>query len=169
MIKPHLDPSRTTPTGMLRYAIEFFAAGCVVDDKLGADSEYAPTPANYLIGHAIELTLKAYLLQQGMALEDIRKYPLGHSLTGCFEAAEQRGMHQHFQLTDDDRDVLRTLDHLYSSKQLEYIETGSKEVPVFGPLTDLGLRLVRGVAQAIEHGESLLSNTPAGKVLARFL
>src|SRR5689334_19771016 len=96
--KSHSDPQRTTPLGMFRFALEFFASGCVVDDDLGVGEHYATAPANYLIGHSIELVLKAYLLQRGVPLEEIRKRPLSHSLTGCFKAAEERGFQQHFQL-----------------------------------------------------------------------
>jgi hypothetical protein len=60
---------------MLRYAIEFYAAALATDDAIGDMDGYeitAPTPVNNLIGHAIELGLKAYLLHSGHSLADIR-------------------------------------------------------------------------------------------------
>jgi hypothetical protein len=59
--KSFTDPARTTAIGMLRYAIEFYAAALAADRAIGDMGGYeitAPTPLNYLIGHAIELGLK---------------------------------------------------------------------------------------------------------------
>jgi hypothetical protein len=50
---------RATAHGTLRYAIEYYAAAKVVAEKFG-DS----VPAQFLIGHSIELALKAFLLHQ---------------------------------------------------------------------------------------------------------
>jgi hypothetical protein len=69
-LKSHLDPLRTTPIGMARYAIDFYAAAIAVDDRLGDQPGHeiiAPAPAYYLLGHALELGLKAYLLEKGIA------------------------------------------------------------------------------------------------------
>jgi len=153
---------------MFRYALEFFAAGLSVNDDLEVGEDYATAPANYLIGHSIELVLKAYLLQQGVSLEDVR-YRLAHSLTRCFKAAEERGIQQHFQLTTDDDELLHTLDALYSDKQFEYIETGAKRIPAWGELTGLAKRLLLAVAPTIEHGLSLIERTRAGEKLRTFL
>jgi hypothetical protein len=62
MAKTPSDASRTTSTGMFRYALEFFAAGIVTDDQLAGKESHTLTPANYLVGHSIELVFKAYLL-----------------------------------------------------------------------------------------------------------
>ena len=61
----HNDPLRTTPLGMIRYAHEFMEAALAVDEKMGSKPGFeivAPIPALYLLGHSIELSLKAYLL-----------------------------------------------------------------------------------------------------------
>jgi hypothetical protein len=54
-------PAPSSAIGMLRYAIEFYAAALAADRAIGDMGGYeitAPTPLNYLIGHAIELGLK---------------------------------------------------------------------------------------------------------------
>jgi hypothetical protein len=163
--KSHSDPERTTPLGMFRYALEFFAAGCSVDDDIGVREDYSTAPANYLIGHSIELVLKAYLLQHGVSLKEIRERPLSHSLTGCFKAAEERGFQQHFQLAMSECELLHKLDALYSDKQFEYIETGRQPVLMWGELTQLGNRLLLAVAPTIEHAQSFIDRMPAAKKL----
>ena len=129
--KSFTDPQRSTPIGMMRYSIEFYAAAIATDRAIGDMDGYeisAPTPVNYLIGHAIELGLKAYLLQQGVGLGGIRK--IGHQLCTAYDEARARGLDNHFKPKDGDISVLQTLDALYLDKQFEYIETGLKTFPV---------------------------------------
>jgi hypothetical protein len=125
--KSHLDRSRTTPVGMMRYAIDFYAAALAVDDALGSQPGYeiiAPAPAYYLLGHAFELALKAYLLEVGKSLVHV-KQALRHDLDRCLAEAEEAGLSTEVPLSHADRDVVRVLNALYSDKQFEYIETGA--------------------------------------------
>lgn len=164
------DPERTTPTGMLRYAFEFYAAGMAADDVLIEDREYEQMPAIpvfYLVGHAIELGLKAFLLQQGVTLNEIRdpkKY--GHNLQPAYEEALQRGLDKHFIAPGESEAAFKILDVLYSSKEFEYVETGSKVFPVFGQLQAFASPLLVAIAQNIEHGPRLLQ-TRAGRFVTR--
>jgi hypothetical protein len=48
---------QTTPLGLLRYAIEYYAAADAADDSIGDDHRYdihAPMVVNFLVGQAIE-------------------------------------------------------------------------------------------------------------------
>jgi len=75
------DIVRVIPLGMLRYAIEYYDAAKVVTEKRGDC-----VPGRFLLGHAIELALKAFLLQQGKTESFIRG--VGHGLTACLASAE---------------------------------------------------------------------------------
>jgi hypothetical protein len=155
--KSFTDPARTTPVGMLRYAIEFYAAAIATDAAIGDIDGYeitAPTPVNYLMGHAIELGLKAYLLQQGAELD--RVINIGHRLCVAYEDARKAGLDAHFLPEGEDISVLVALDALYSDNQFGYIETGPKTFPVFGPLRHFARELLLGVTKAIPKGELLL-------------
>jgi hypothetical protein len=167
--KSFTDPARTRPIGMLRYAIEFYAAALATDDAIGAMDGYeitAPTPVNYLIGHAIELGLKAYLLHRGRSLADIKF--MGHRLCLAYNEARKDGLDAHFQPEAEDVSVLDALDTLYSDKQFEYIETGCKTFPVFGPLQHFARELLLGVTRAIPQGELFLREQyKAGQLLLR--
>lgn len=157
MVKSFTDPTRTTPVGMLRYAVEFYAAAIATDDAIGDTDGYeitAPTPVNYLIGHAIELGFKAYLLQKGRTLADIKA--IGHRLCFAYEDARKLELDNYFAPDAVDGDVLPVLDVLYSDKQFEYIETGPKSFPVFGPLQFFARELLVSVAKAIPQGDTLL-------------
>jgi hypothetical protein len=142
---------------MLRYAIEFYAAAIATDEAIGDIDGYeisAPTPVNYLIGHAIELGLKAYLLQHGVGLDGIKR--IGHRLCLAYSEARNHGIDDHFKPEDGDISVLEVLDALYSDKQFEYIETGPKTFPVFGPLKNFAQDLLIGVTKSIPSGEGFL-------------
>jgi hypothetical protein len=142
---------------MLRYAIEFYAAAIATDDAIGDTDGYeisAPTPVNYLIGHAIELGLKAYLLQKGRSLTNIKA--VGHRLCLAYDDARKPGLDHYFAPDAVDGDVLPVLDALYSDKQFEYIEAGPKSFPVFGPLQFFACELLLSVARAIPHGDTLV-------------
>lgn len=142
---------------MLRYAIEFYAAAIATDDAIGDMKGHeiiAPISVNYLVGHSIELALKAYVLQSGGDLALIKT--IGHRLREGYRVACERGLNEHFRPTDDHMAVLEVMDVLYSDKQFEYIETGAKQFPVFGPLQDFARGLLLGVAGAIPNGDVFL-------------
>jgi hypothetical protein len=68
----------------------------------------------YLVGHSIELSLKAFLLFHGVSLRELRiKY--GHDLRKCFEKAEELGLRNHVLIDDMELEAFHVLDDLYSS------------------------------------------------------
>ncbi len=168
--RPHLDPDRTTPLGTLRYAIEFYAAAIATDDAIGdmpGHEAIAPITVNYLIGHAIELGFKAYLLHCRVPLDHI-KNKIGHRLVQARDEAMALGLGSHFQPKAEWGDVLEVLSDLYSDKQFEYIETGSKLFPIFGPLQGYAAGLLRAVAGVVPSGDLLLrENHKPGAILAK--
>jgi hypothetical protein len=109
---------------------------------------------NYLIGHSIELALKAYVSHAGGDLALLRK--IGHHLREGYCVACELGLNDHYLPTDEHMALLEVLDVLYSDKQLEYIETGAKQFPVYGPLQDFACQLLLAVANAIPHGTGFL-------------
>ena len=143
----HNDPQRTTPLGMIRYAHEFMEAALAVDEKMGSKPGFeiiAPIPVLYLLGHSIELSLKAYLLSQGLTLRQVRN--LNHDLHACKRKAKELGLLNHVQFIGPEEEALEILNGLYSTKQLEYIVTGTKQFPLFGLVELFSARLFNAVA-----------------------
>jgi hypothetical protein len=143
----HDDPSRTTPLGMIRYAHEFMEAALAVDEKIGHQPGFeivAPIPALYLIGHSIELSLKAYMLSQGVTLRQLRHF--GHDLHVCIRKAKELGLLSHVQFSVAEEGAFGILDDLYSTKQLEYIVTGAKQFPLFGLVEVFAAKLFNAVS-----------------------
>lgn len=147
----HDDPNRTTPIGLVRYACEFFEAALAADEKLGNKSSYeiiAPIPVMFLIGQSIELALKAYLLSKGIELRKLR-HDYGHELHKSLRKAKELGLFEAISLSSEDIGIVELLDSLYSTKQLQYIVTGAKTFPVFGPLEKVARKLVYGIAPIV--------------------
>jgi hypothetical protein len=149
----HDDPSRTTPLGMVRYSHEFMEAALAVDEKIGTRPGFeivAPIPALYLVGHSIELSLKAYLLHQGVPLHELRsKRHFGHSLHICLRKAKEIGLLNHVKFSGQEEGAFEILDNLYSTKQLEYIVTGAKHFPIFGLVELFAVKLFNAVSSIV--------------------
>jgi hypothetical protein len=156
----HEDASRTTPVGLARFATEFMEAALAADDKMGLKLGFesvAPTPVMFLVGQAIELALKAYLLAQGESLRSLRR-DYGHELHRSVRKCKELGFQPLLQLSEEEAKVLALLDALYSSKQLQYIVTGSKVYPMFGPLQRVALKLIHGAGAHVGYPVRNLPN-----------
>jgi len=151
MPHPHEDVTRTTPLGLARYASEFMEAALAADDKMGKKSGHeivAPVPVMFLVGQAIELSLKSFLLSRGVSLHKLRR-DYGHNLHRSLRKAKELGLGSLVQFTEEEQSVLSLLDNLYSSKQLQYIITGATTFPVFGPLERAALKLIHAVGTEV--------------------
>lgn len=123
-MKIHNDPKRTTPIGLLRYAWEIFDTALAADDEIGRRPGFeiiAPVPVMYLVGHSIELALKAYLVHEGVSLDELPTKKYGHNLEKCFDSASQLGLSNIVQVEEGEIDAMKVLNELYSTKQLNYI------------------------------------------------
>jgi len=157
----HDDPCRTTAIGMVRYAVEFMQAALAADDGMGnraRNEVVAPIPVMFLVGQAIELALKAYLLSQGVPLRQLRR-EYGHELHRSLRKAKELGLGKIVAISADDEYVLSLLDDLYASKQLQYIVTGAKIFPVFGPLERVALQLIHAVGTSVGYRTDDLPRT----------
>jgi hypothetical protein len=130
--------SQTTPFGLWRYARDFADAG----DAAYEVARYQPfVPAYYLMGHSIELSLKAFLLGAGVPLDELKR-DFGHDLSALLDRAHHLGLAQEVQLSDIDGGVIRLLGFEYRTKRFEYIRTGLLSLPEWQKLQPLTHRLV---------------------------
>ena len=154
------DPSRTTPIGLLRFGAEFMEAALAADEKMGHKKGHeiiAPVPVMFLVGQAIELALKSFLLAKGVELTKLR-FKYGHDLHRCLKKAKELGLLNDVPLHADEENAIEILNPLYASKQLQYIETGPKTFPVFGPLERAAVRLLKGVGAQVGYEPRGLPN-----------
>lgn len=150
----HDDPKRTTPIGLARYAREFFDCALAADEKVGHRPGFeiiAPIPVMYLVGHSIELCLKSYLAFNGIPLRELRSKKYGHDLAKCLKKAKELGLNTHVMLDSGELHAFAVLNELYSTKQLNYIVTGAKEFPVFGPIESACRKLLNAICPLVGY------------------
>ncbi|MDL2338190.1 MAG: hypothetical protein QFE16_10145 [Pseudomonadota bacterium] len=150
-LRIHEDSTRTTPIGLARYAGEFMEAALAADAKMGKKDGYervAPIPVMFLVGQSIELALKAFLLARGVTLRQLRT-DYGHELHRSLRKAKELGLLEVVPLESEDINAIELLDHLYATKQLQYIVTGANSFPVFGLLQSAALKLVYGIGTEV--------------------
>jgi hypothetical protein len=137
----------------------FHDGALAVDDTLGMKADYArvsPVSVLYLIGHSMELSLKAFLLHKGVELRRLRSKDLSHKLGKCLEKAKTLGLLDAATFDDDELGAFAVLDELYSTKQLEYIVTGYKSFPIFGYVQAMSRKLLASIGPMVGYAERRL-------------
>lgn len=151
--KIHLDHKKTTPIGLARYAEDFLLSSITVERELGQTigiGQIPTIPSLYLIGHSIELAFKAYLLSNKITHDKLIS-GFGHDLEKCFQEAKQLGIESCFSPTGPELGAFELLDTLYSSKQLEYIVTGMKNMPLFPLVQSFASKLLVAVSGLVGY------------------
>jgi hypothetical protein len=148
----HEIPDRVTPLGQVREALEYYCAGIVTEQQLRVSTyvgDIAISPAYFLLGHSIELSLKSLLRMHGISPEVYRKPPLGHDLVNCLREVELRTPSLSRALGAADRYVLSLLNAKYSNKGFEYFGNGAVELPMFGPTCQLSRTILNVSLQEV--------------------
>lgn len=155
------DDERTNATGLTRFAYEYLNAAFAVvaaHSRQKVIDRPAPVPVLYLLGHSIELSLKAYLRHRGRTVHQLRK--AGHDLGKCHRKAKELGLLAVWHPTPEQEAELRVLNALYEAKELEYIRTGMARWPKYEPLEGLAVGLFNAVAPLTGFPRSV--NLPKG-------
>lgn len=89
------EAGQTTSYGLWRYGNDFREAAEIV----AADRDITRfTPYYFLIGQSIELSLKAFLLGNGVPLDELKHPPLGHDLHALLQEALKRDLDNEVEL-----------------------------------------------------------------------
>lgn len=105
-------------SGFLEQAFASAAAA----DAYSARSPIANTMTlNFLMGRAIELAIKAYLLSKGISMEVLRNpRQFGHDLEAGLALGLEKGFNTEDFATPSDQEVIAVLNFHYSEKDFEY-------------------------------------------------
>lgn len=99
--------------GFYRFGLEFFAAHQALN-------KFGSSPVNlFLLGHAIELFLKFYLLTRGATYEHL-KGKLIHNLEKTLNECKQNGIEKILPVSPKLEKELKAFNALYNKKSLEY-------------------------------------------------
>jgi hypothetical protein len=139
---------RMGPLGLHMYAHCFLTA---------ARSLPAPTapfePARpYLVCHAIELGLKAFLSIRGAAMVDLADGSYGHNLQAILQKADENDLNTIVHFTDVHRAAIRLASTYYAGKVFEYPAVGEAmsgypNMPPIDILFDAATVLVESLRQ----------------------
>jgi hypothetical protein len=128
-----MKKSATAPFGTHRLAGEFLAAALKIQPVATSAAAEIGQPisltAYYLVGHSIELSLKAFLLGRSAPSKTLRNKPYGHDLSTLLREARRRKLGNLAKLSRGDIAVLNVLNECYGTKELEYAFTGARRLP----------------------------------------
>src|SRR6266404_1949810 len=105
--------------GMYRYAEAFYRAAV----KTGS----LPVCA-HLLGHALELYLKTYLLNCGMKLTPLKRY-YGHDIARLLDECIRQGIQKDFRISPELRTDVTRFSFVHASNCLEYFSLTFLFVP----------------------------------------
>lgn len=123
----------TTPVGLLSYARRFSNAANQLETRTDALPAHYPV-SHYLLGHALELAYKAFLLGCSVSETRLASREFGHDLLKLKREATRRRIARHARLTPGQHRAVRALAIEYRSKGLEYHRVGAKSMPRLLPL-----------------------------------
>lgn len=134
----------TRAVGTVRLASEFSEAA-----SRQSFGEVTPSFVTYfLLGHSIELSLKAFLIAHGISDRELRA--LGHDLISTFDTVAATVRSSGRAWSTRDRARIELLSPAYDAKGLEYVMPGALTLPDPQELRVLAERLV-SEAQAYVH------------------
>jgi len=123
-IQEELD-KRTTPKGLMRYAWDYLRVYdfILIAKKTIKDTELI-APRYFLLCHAIELGIKAFLKYKGASHDDLKK--IGHDLEHLLDEIREK----HNIVVDKDSYIrIMMVNAYYKEKNFEYSLMGYKELP----------------------------------------
>lgn len=88
-------------------------------------------PIIFLLGHSLELHMKAFLILCEASENDLRK--LGHNMVSCFRESRSQGLCRHLSLSKKQVKQIIQINRFYQRKHLEYFFGTDKH---FGSVED---------------------------------
>ena len=140
---------RTSAVGLFNYARSYWRSGeHLLAAKLKLTHAYAPVV--FLLSHAIELYLKAFLLSRGLSVKKLRG--VGHKVIDLGHEASARGL----SVSAEDFEVLSSLGEINAVIRFRYLETGFLSMPTEAALSETCKRLDPSIALALHEAGELV-------------
>jgi hypothetical protein len=120
--------ARLAPLGFQMYAADFLAAAKAIQPP---NVPFAPARP-YLVCHALELALKAFLSLKEYSVDKLADSKFSHNLVSLLDEAERNGLREFVKLEEDETFQIRRASNYYSEKVFEYPAIGEASLGYFG-------------------------------------
>ena len=142
------------PLGLQLYAEMYFAAARTLPTPEVPFDPVRP----YLVCHAIELGLKAFLSLKGHQMVNLAEGQFGHKLGAILNEAESIGLLDLVPLTTAHREVIKRAEIYYAGKVFEYPAVGEAvsaypDMPQLTELFDAAALLTSSLAQTCREAK----------------
>lgn len=141
-----MKTERVSAFGTWRYSREFLEGATQVKAPTAGPLEELSfqysTVAYFLVGHAIELALKSFLLCRGMCPKKLASREYGHRLNVLRAEASRRKLGMEVVLTRQEKATIDYFANTYASKNYEYFAKGGLSVPSYRDLHAIATKLV---------------------------
>lgn len=139
---------RMGPLGLQLYAESFLRAAQALPKPSVPFEPVRP----YLVCHAVELGLKAFLALKGLSMLELSDSSYGHKLIAILEKAEGAGLLATVPLSEEHRTAIRIASDYYAGKVFEYPAVGEAlssfpSMPPLDVLFDAADRLIEAMAK----------------------
>jgi len=142
------------PIGLWLYAKSFAHAAAALPEST---APYEPV-RYYLVCHAIELGLKAYLSLHGATMLELSESAYGHNLETILTAAEAKGLKEQLHISEAHRVEICKAAIYYGGKVFEYPAIGEAcvgypSLPDLQVLLEFAGQLVESLAQQCREAQ----------------
>jgi len=135
------EESRTTAFGLLRYAEEY-RQGAVLIHSNKVEGQHS-TVASMLIGHSIELALKAFIRSRGASLRDL--HDLHHNLKRSLDRATELRFDRLVKLSENAKHDICEFGEYHAAGSFRYIRTGALTLPSWASMATSASLLTHGL------------------------
>jgi len=129
---------RSTPRGFYNYAKVYHDAFEELE-KLSENTVRFYPATYFLASRSIELALKSVLRFYKYSLDELARDKFGHNLTNLVRENEDKG---YLTLSEKEKEIIKSTDYWYKSKQYEYQITGLKQLPKSEDLSFVCVKLL---------------------------
>ena len=145
----------TAPFGCLRLGGEYLRAAVLVQpppaSALEAMRLRLSFPAYFLVGHAIELSLKAFLLGRKVGVAELRSRKYGHNLEALLRESRRRQIGREVPLNMKEVQAVLLLNECYCAKELEYVVVGLRTLPSYALIHAVASKLNKGLLPYVQR------------------
>ena len=148
---------RMGPLGLHMFAESYLSAAQAIPKPKVPFEPVRP----YLVCHAIELALKAFLSLRSSAMVELADAPFGHNLDSLLTKALEGDLTQLAAFTDAHRKAIRLATIYYAGKVFEYPAVGEAlcaypQMPPIEVLFEAAARLVKALRQPCREAKCVL-------------